>query len=239
MKSFVIHLRRNTDRTGNVANLLQNLPLAEVVDAVDGQVLDDKALASVYETDLHDPKYPFRMGPNEIACFLSHRKCWQKIVDGGDICALVAEDDLNVDAKLWAPALDVALRNMTPDRIIRFPPKNREKINRKIDQEQGALLFRPSVIGLSAVLHLIGRNAAQQLLDLTEKFDRPVDTYLQMRWHTGIETLSVYPNGVDNNADPIGGSSIQTRLSLKSKLARAFPRQNYRTKVRKLSEIGS
>ena len=37
------------------------------------------------------------------------------------------------------------------------------------------------------------------LKDITNKFDRPVDTLIQSNWHTGINITSIKPSGVKDN----------------------------------------
>ena len=54
-------------------------------------------------------------------------------------------------------------------------------------------LVRPHSPPLRAIGQLVSRKAAERLLALTEPFDRPVDTFLQMSWVTGAPLLAFTP----------------------------------------------
>lgn len=90
MKSYIINLDRSSERYSFVAKQFDGLGLVyERISAVDAQELDDKV------------KFKFCMQEGsvalskpEIACFLSHRKCWELISEGDDKYASIFEDDI-------------------------------------------------------------------------------------------------------------------------------------------------
>ena len=221
MRSLIIHLPRATARADNVALLLKNLPNAEVVEAVDGN--NPATLEGWAETSgtLHHPPYPFGLTNGEIACYLSHRRCWDIIAKGDAPYALVAEDDMTVDPVPFAAALDLAGRYANEDSFIRFPAKTRERANGAIARQGGAALFMPRTIGLQSICQIIGRNAARRLLDISPVIDRPVDTTLQMHWVTGQRVLTILPSGI---AEMGGPSTIQGKTRAKDLLLREVRR---------------
>ncbi|MAI68498.1 MAG: glycosyl transferase family 25, partial [Rhizobiales bacterium TMED143] len=93
MHSLIIHLANSSKRAGNVAALLKVLPEPEVVDAVIGQDAIIRGDVALRDGNLHRPIYPFPLSPGEVGCFLSHRACWQRIVDQDLPYALIVEDD--------------------------------------------------------------------------------------------------------------------------------------------------
>ncbi len=231
MQSFVIHMKGSDARRPNAERLCATLPNAQLVDAVNGR--DPNAIAGMRTAPgtLHAPRYPFPLRPAEIGVFLSHRKCWQRIVDDGADFALIAEDDLAVDPDRLARALDLIDAHATPEMYVRLPVKQREKPARVIAQTGDMRFMLPKVIGLQTVCQVVGRAAAQRLLIATEAIDRPVDTLLQMHWVTGQPVHAILPNGNREIAGEIGGSTIQTRTSAASKLAREVKRAAYRAQV--------
>lgn len=235
IRSHIIHMTRSTARDGLVAALREALPEAEVVEAVDGRSLPASERAAAHAPRRYAPPYPFDMLPSEIGCFLSHRRAWRRIVQSGAEAGFVAEDDVAVDAAPFADARALALAHVAPNRLIRFPLKPRERAAEVLDRSGAVQLVRPEVVGLSAALYLLGREAAERLLELTEPFDRPVDTFLQMGWLTGVETLSVHPNGARSAAGDFGGSTVQSKRSATGELSRAWRRGLYRIRVRHLS----
>lgn len=234
MRSLIIHLPRAKDRAENVQRLTEILPSPTVIEAVDGSDPDQSESMSAFVTGLHHPPYPFGLSAAEIACFLSHRRCWEEIARGDAPYALVAEDDLTIDPIPFAAALDLAKRYADEESFIRLPAKNRERSSWPIARQGGAALFLPRTIGLQAVCQIIGRKAAARLLDVSETFDRPVDTMLQMHWVTGQRIMSILPSGISEMGGP---STIQMKTRTGDLLMREVRRAAYRAQIRRKPQL--
>lgn len=228
---MIIHMSRATQRRANAQQLLQDLPNAQLVEAVDGRDPEQIADVSVHSGDLFQPAYPFALRPTEIGVFLSHRKCWQMIIDQGWDAALIVEDDLRVDAAGLGRALTLLDRQMRPDMVVRLPVKPREAPGKVIDTEVETRMILPRVIGLQCVAMVVGRDAAARLLAVTDRIDRPVDTFLQMHWITDQPVHAILPNGNQEVAREIGGSTIQTKTPEGGRLGREIKRAVYRAQV--------
>lgn len=234
MRSFIIHLTRATSRAANVGRLLELLPQAEVIEAVDSKDPDFQVTGQMGGLPLHHPPYPFALSQAEIACFMSHRACWKRIAEGDADFALIAEDDMTVDPVPFAAALDLATRYATPDSFIRLPAKDRERSAGAIARQGGAAIFLPKTIGLQAVCQIVGRNAATRLLAASESFDRPVDTTLQMHWVTGQPIHTVHPSGISEMGAP---STIQNKTRPGDLLMREMRRASYRAQIRRKPQL--
>ncbi|MGU3400592.1 glycosyltransferase family 25 protein [Brucellaceae bacterium D45D] len=234
VKAFIIHLARATERQPQVARLVETLPVeAEVIDAVDGRTLDQQTIAQVYRRTLYRPRYPFALSTNEIACFLSHRKAWQAIVDNKLDAGFVIEDDVELTPE-FEGAYATASTIVKPESFIRFPFRERET-GREVVNQNGVRVITPVPVGLGMVAQMIGREAAKLLLDITQTFDRPVDTFAQMNWVTGLKPLSVLPGGVREISSQLGGTTIQHKKSFSDKFKREIMRPLYRMQVRRFS----
>lgn len=234
MHSLIIHMDSSTERRANVDRLLCALPKAEVIAAIDGRGPAIQTRTTTKPGNLHTPTYPFLLKSGEIGCFLSHRSCWQKIVDMGWDAAIIAEDDLNIAPEILARVLRCIAEHAATDRFIRMPPKDREPVTTPIDTIEGCALFAPRVIGLQTTFQVVGRNAALRLLAASEILDRPVDTFLQMHWITGQPILTLLPNGVFEQNFPVSGSTIQQKTpGLIPTLRRDVLRARYRAAVRR------
>lgn len=231
MRSFIIHMPGDTNRAPNIDRLLQTLPNAQVVDAVIGKEVLARGELLPRSGDLYAPRYPFSLSPGEVGCFLSHRRCWQKIVDDGLDYGLIVEDDLSIDPALWADALQLIDDHASVETFIRLPAKQRETPVRVVATCGRAKLFLPKVIGLQTVCQVVGRNAAQRLLSVTNELDRPVDTFLQMHWVTHQPIHTILPNGVSEITQALGGSTIQKKAT-GSKISRELNRALYRARVK-------
>lgn len=232
VKAFIIHLERATDRRPQVEQLIERCPLpTEIISAVDGANLSDAEAADLFHPGLHRPGYPFPLRRAEVACFASHRKCWQTIVEQGLTAGLILEDDVELDLALFEPALQLALENLTPESYVRFPEKRREVPATTIAQTATHRLIVPEVTGVGMIGQLVGKQAAATLLASTERFDRPVDSLIQMTWLTGVQPTSVYPGGITEHSAELGGSRIGSRKSWSEILRREILRPLYRYRL--------
>ncbi len=235
MNSYILHLARSTDRKGLVEDLVNLLPNAQVLPSVDGAELTAKQCAAAYHVRRYKPDYPFKLKLAEIGCFLSHRSAWQSLVDSDSPAAWIAEDDLAISPKSFQTLSELVAPYVTEDSFIRVPLQDRELAHDVIAQQDAMSLIRPKAVALSAAFYLIGRAAAQRLLELTAPFDRPVDTFLQMRWLTQIDILVVKESTARTAAFEVGTSTIQSKKSLPYKIKRIIPRVLYRLRVKKLA----
>lgn len=230
--ALIIHLERACNRKAQVSEIRRKSSLpAKVIAAVDGTQLDEAGILNRYQRHLYPPPYPFRLRNSEVGVFLSHRKCWQEIVDQDMDAAFIFEDDADVRDDLFEPALAMARRHLEPNDFIRFPASKREKPQLVVAEEGTARLFRPTVVGRGMVGQLVARTAAKTLLEKTARFDRPVDAVLQMTWLTGVRTLTVAPSGIEEISGGLGGSLIGQKNSLPDRLCREVLRPIYRMRV--------
>ncbi|WP_298428878.1 glycosyltransferase family 25 protein [uncultured Jannaschia sp.] len=232
--ALIVHLARATQRRSQVDRLIEDCPVpAEILDAVDGRALTPEALAARYVAGLHRPRYPFEANPGEIACFLSHRAAWTRIVEAGWDAALVIEDDAGIEAETLRRA--IALAEAHPgEGFVQFqtrPPGPGETVA----SDGEIALIRPEVVPLRTTFNLFTRDAAMRLLEATERFDRPIDTTLQMHWITGVVPLVLWPSGATEQSEAVGGSVIQARVPGWAKMRREVMRPIYRAAIKRRS----
>lgn len=231
MRSFIIHMSSSTARRPNADQLCAALPDAELFEAVDGRDPDQIADVHLHDGDLHRPHYPFALRPAEIGVFQSHRRIWRKLVDEQIDLAIITEDDLRIDPARMAHALDLLRPIASPDHYIRIPVKQRETAAQVLAEQNDLRLILPKVVGLQCVCQVVGRRAAERLLTVTDRIDRPVDTFLQMHWITHQPVHALLGSGNREVANEIGGSTIQTKPPLTDKLTREFKRAAYRARL--------
>jgi len=231
-KTLILHLKRATDRRKQVDLLKTQSPLpVEIVYGIDGSTLDPQIVQDTYQHSLYKPHYPFELRIAEIACFLSHRKCWQTILDQNLDAAFIVEDDVVIDDAVFRPAFELATQNHTPADYIRFPMKRREEAAVTRAASSTHELFFPQVTGVGMQGQFVGKEAARKLLAVTKNFDRPVDTLLQMTWVTDLQPLCVCPSGISEISAQLGGSRIGQKKSWREILRREILRPLYRHKI--------
>ena len=236
IRGLIIHLERAEDRRVQAAALAESLPVpAEILPAVD-------ARQGPPERERHDPglglepPYPFPLSDTEIAVFLSHRRAWARIVEGRMRAGLVLEDDASLDPQIFPKALALASEVLTEDRFVRLPMKNREGQGALIAERDGIRAVKPDLVALNLQASLVGRRAAARLLRASARFDRPVDSWLQMTWVHGVEVLSLWPTGVGEVSQKLGGSTQKKRKGLWAKLRAERQRARYRAEIARIAQ---
>jgi glycosyl transferase family 25 len=236
IKGLIIHLQRARERLPQVQKIMSECPFpCEVVHAIDGATMDE-GFKTGYQVNLLSPVYPFQLRPSEVAAFHSHRKCWQKILDDKLDGGLVLEDDVEFNSESFKRVLDLATRSSGKNDYIRIPHRNNEKIREVLHEEGDLKIFRAKEVALGAQAQLVTAGAARSLLELTKCFDRPIDTYIQMRWQHGVRVLSIQRSFIREISADLGGSTIQKKTPLLYKLRREINRFIYRRKVSQLSQ---
>jgi GR25 family glycosyltransferase involved in LPS biosynthesis len=233
IEGFIIHLKRAVDRRAQAETLARRMPVPmHILDAVDAAEMSDGDVSQVYGRHIHAPRYPFELRRQEVACFLSHRKAWQQILDNGLDAGLIAEDDVDVIDDRFRLALSLAIEHLKPGDYIRFPVKANEA--GPVRASNGvATLIEPKLVGLGMQMQLVGRQAAQSLLAATEQFDRPVDTTIQLPGLINARILSAAPAGVLHVHRQLGGTTVQNkRKTLPEVISREIKRGIYRLRIR-------
>ncbi len=148
------------------------------VPAVDGQLLSQDDIDRVYVPRPAD--VPLTKG--EVGCFLSHRICFERIAADTDSYAVILEDDIHLSGDFaaivadsgWIPAgtdlvkLETSYKYGSPVEIDRYgvPVGDGRRCHR----------LHGWVSGSGA--YVVSRDAALRLLDMTARFDRPIDVLM-------------------------------------------------------------
>ena len=237
LRAYVLHLLRAQKRRDNAHSLLETCGVAgHIWPAVDGAALPGSDVAAAYRKDLIAPRYPFDLRIGEIGCFLSHRQIWADLQDSDADAALIIEDDAGLDRDLFTQALSLATEHIGDLGYIQFQTRPARSAATLIDQIGPCTLLLPQSAGLRTTAQLVSKAAAATLLRHSAPFDRPVDTFVQSYWHTGLRPAMILPSGISEIADQLDGSTIQTaQKSVREKLRREIARGMYRNAVKRLS----
>ena len=230
--AFVLHLVRATARRENARALVAACGMeGEVWAAVDGGAMSQADLSACVGAHLFAPAYPFPLRTGEIGCFLSHRQIWAEIARRDLDHALIIEDDAQITDP-FAAALALARDHVEDLGYIQFQTRPPQAPAAVIDTNGAAVLAVPRVAGLRTTAQMLSRAAAARLLHLSEAFDRPVDTFVQSHWHTGLRPAAIHPSGITDIAHRLDGSTIQGgTLTPLQKLGREWARMRYRRAV--------
>ncbi|WP_417658795.1 glycosyltransferase family 25 protein [Pseudidiomarina sp.] len=198
-KIFVINLAHSTERWQHVSQQLDRLHLPyERLDAVNGKLLTEAEINAVFSTQLADKYFHYRLTRGEIACYLSHLKAWQKIVDDGLDFGIVLEDDININALFSEVPNRIAAFTVKWDFIkLAAPFKDQPYDVIESDTHLRVVSYRRKP-PMGACAQAVSVSGARQLLTLRPPIFRPVDVDLQWSYELGIRTLGLVPYTVDN-----------------------------------------
>ena len=95
-KIYIVNLKKDEKRRENIIKEVkkQNLTNYEIVDAVDGNKLNQNELNNVtFKNKKHLNPWNSKMSPSQIGCALSHIKIYEKFIKTEFEVALILEDD--------------------------------------------------------------------------------------------------------------------------------------------------
>ena len=215
MRCLVINLDRSPERLTHIGSQFSILGLNfDRVAAVDGRELDDAVL-----TMQPASKQWKRMNKAEIACFMSHRKCWAIIAEGSDAYGAVIEDDVffspgaahALSSAAWIPA-EVGLLKIETFRQKVFLSRARVLA----DAGRSIHGLRGCHVGTGG--YVISQGYAKRLLELSQDaFPCPVDHFMfddevprpdDCRIHQLYPAVCIQGVLLDS-ADPAHGSTIR------------------------------
>jgi glycosyl transferase family 25 len=242
MRILVINLDRSPERLVHVTGQFSQRGLSfERVSAVDGRILGDDVLALQPVSKLWK-----RMNKAEIACFMSHRKCWQLIAAGPDAYGAVIEDDVffspdaasGLSSSDWIPAAVGLLKIETFRQKVFL---SRSQI--LADSGRSVHELRGCHVGTGG--YVISRAYAEQLLALSDgSLPCPVDHFMfddQVQRPAGFNVHQLVPaiciQGILlDSADPAHGSTIRKAPGMAVRAKRKLaPHQKLWREVKRLS----
>lgn len=176
MRSYIINLEHSLGRMSDmVAQFSGKQASYERIVAIDGKTYQGHYLKNSYCQLMNVP-----MTANEVACFLSHRLCWEKIANGQDSHGAVFEDDVFISSSAWDILAgypdwlhDVDLLKIETFLAQVFFSRKKKRVSPKFS------LLKAKSIHPGGAGYILSKNAALDLLSKTESYlPCAVDNYL-------------------------------------------------------------
>jgi len=176
LQVYLINLDRATER---LAHMQQAFDAAGIsftrISAVDGHALSDSDIKRFQSRE----GYWGWLTPGEIGCFLSHRLCWQTILDGDDNYAAIFEDDVLVgeeaeailSSSAWIPAdADIIKLESAGSRIYVDRMSASEICGRSVKRLRSSHYCTGG--------YIVSKKGARYLLETSQVFSDAVDDFL-------------------------------------------------------------
>lgn len=200
---FVVSLADNLHRRASIKARLDELGLAfEFIDAIDGRNgLPDDIMALV-DQDKAQREFGRRLALTEIACAMSHRKVYQRIIDEGLGGALVFEDDAILSdhvptfyhARRYEQT-DLLQLNYWTARVFRFGWR------KMFDGHRAARVTTPPFMAVAYTISARGaRHIYDNTLPLCAHADWPCETG-SIDHRVMIPMITEHPKGPEDKSD--------------------------------------
>ncbi|WP_100657582.1 glycosyltransferase family 25 protein [Alteromonas flava] len=189
---FVINLARSKTRMATISLQLTalNIPFQRI-EAVDGSALSSTLMNEVYAPN-HPEAYYKSMNKGEIACYLSHRSVWQRMVDENIQLAVVLEDDVQLNTTL-ADAIS-AIQEMPNDwdyiKLAQHARKRPVLHHFQFNQFDRVTYAKVPARTCAQAISLAG---AKKLLAHSLPIIRPIDIDLQYWWEKDLRLFGLMP----------------------------------------------
>jgi glycosyl transferase family 25 len=213
--TYVINLDRSVDRWKHMDDQATLFGLSiERVAAIDGAQIDTNQRKNYkHEAFVRGNGRP--MLPEEYGCYLAHLKALQTFLAGNAECAVILEDDVDLQQdfvrraegiRSAAPFADVV--KLLNHRALWFRPFARSHLGDLV----GKCFFGPQG---SAACYLVTRYGAERLLIALQEIRFPFDVALERGWETEVQVYSVKKNVLE--------------LSVRSRESQIADRAKYRS----------
>lgn len=170
MITYYISLKRAKERRSHVRRHVEHRGLkSDCVDAIDGQAFKDRDLAAFADLERVE-RMRWWLTNGAIACALSHKLAYERLLKSGERCAFIIEDDtwlpenigeiLERVKSVMAPD-EVVLLMLTASRTVELSTVGNTPL-----WKDGPTLYYPMDLGatMCAAAYCIGRTAAQGIL---------------------------------------------------------------------------
>ncbi|MBT8525894.1 glycosyltransferase family 25 protein [Polynucleobacter paneuropaeus] len=190
---LVISLQRSPDRREKVRQELSKINLPwEFLDAVDGSQMSISP--AEYKVDKVKRLQGYALTANEIGCYLSHKKAWQRCVDQ-NLPTLILEDDFTLAAD-FENDLKTLLENSDRWDLLRLQGLY-EVPYTKVGQVGNMIIAKNQGDAVGATGYLVKPVIAQRLIDASHEIYEPVDHFLEHHQKHHLDFLAIRPYLID------------------------------------------
>ncbi len=227
----IISLVHQADRRQKISTLFEGQKLSwSFFDATSGKEID--AYLDMYDKKKRLRDLGYDLKPNEIACFISHRKVWEECIRQ-NVPFLILEDDIQINNNLFVfsdveKIVDLLIKKIKKEFLfVRFGNLFPRKFHSIIPVTEGVDIVRYFRDPSTAMGYILSPYIANKLLIGSEKFSCAVDNYMWSGWEHDCCLLDLYP-GLFFTSDLDTPSSIGDRSKPRISFLKIIKREYYR-----------
>ncbi len=220
-KIFLINLDRASDRLALVEKQFRDLGLDfERLPAVDAKSTSEEILNKHYSKSLNRKHYFTSLTKTEIACYMSHLKAMNKVIEEDLDYAIILEDDIVLYPNFkYVHNIIASIKEDWEYLKLQINQGRKKKITKRNPIEVASLPdvnfehISWSKIPIGASAYVISKKAAKKFLKTYPLVYRPADVDLQFPWEHKINITGISPELVGLNSTL--ESSVQSKKQKK------------------------
>ncbi|MCK7459107.1 glycosyltransferase family 25 protein [Idiomarina aminovorans] len=219
---FLINLDRSVERLNNAAGQLDSAGVDfERISAVDGKTLENELINKVFDDKMAQKRYHYDLTLGEMGCYLSHVKCWEKIIEDGLDFAVILEDDLLLEPNFKdviesVPNIETEWHYLKLSCPFKHRPYTEAKLVKTPKGDNVSLVdYKKPPTG--TVAQIVSREGAKRLLKNRPPFFRPVDVDLQWSWELNIKVQGLIPYVANVSGELSEIQKISARRTVKKR----------------------
>ncbi|MCY4217149.1 MAG: glycosyltransferase family 25 protein [Flavobacteriaceae bacterium] len=198
-KIFVINLNTSKDRWKRIKEQLDLQKLDyERISGIDLREDSRQHLKKRYNPKKNRKKYHKSLSIGEIGCYLSHIKCWKKILSDKIDFAVIIEDDVKLLKNLNEILLTLynqSFPNWDYIKIGEKPIKRKTRVVKGLNDFRLIKYLKKPPTGSYG--QIVSKTGAKKLLDNSKTIFRPVDVDIQYVWENKLILYGIKPYCVD------------------------------------------
>lgn len=195
---FIINLDGSKERWLRIQSQLESQNLTyERIAAIDVREIKNQPLLSLYNEKKNKWHYRKNLSLGEIGCYLSHRKCWKKIVDDQLDFALILEDDVRLVQDLKEVITFIQKHSFSEWDYLKIGENPIKRKQIKLTEGAQFNFIRYKKIPIGAFAQIVKFEAAKKLLSNSTEIIRPVDVDIQYTWKNKLRIAGLTPYAID------------------------------------------
>lgn len=216
---YIINLDTDRERWLKIEKQLNALKLDFV--RISGVNFKTNTETTEYRYSIHRNRKEFHsdLTVGEIGCYLSHIKCWQKIIEEKLDYAFILEDDIFFRANFkelvfWFQENFDTLKSWDCFKLGELPEKRIVVGRKKLGEFTiGKYLKIPS----GTFAQVISINGARKLLNFSNPFYAPVDIAVQLTWRNNLKVFALKPYVVSAHQNLSSINLLESREGIRKR----------------------
>lgn len=200
-KIYVVNLKKDKDRRKNIINEIekQNIKDYEIIDAINGNELNDKELnnASYKDKNLINP-WNIKMSPSQVGCALSHIKIYKKFIETEYNLALILEDDAVFVQNFSEEIKKLIIKNIKYKKQILLLSELKEFFSKPMDKNNSHEIVNVTNAFFTHS-YIINKEAAKSLIEFNYPVKTIADNFVFFKIYCGIKITGLNPYLLDQD----------------------------------------